>query len=57
VGEVIEFPLKKSCEDCEWAAFSSRGIHCLQLREDIWDPAWAVECDLFDPITITRSAK
>lgn len=54
-AEVIPFPRRpvpvKSCSDCEWAAFSTYGTHCLQLREDIWNEDWAEDCELFDPIS------
>lgn len=49
-AEIIPFPSLKLCSECEWAAFSTHGTFCLQLREEIWDERWAMECELFDPL-------
>lgn len=51
-AEIIPFPGSlKTCSDCEWAAFSSFGTYCIQLHEEIWNEEWAMECEMFDPIT------
>lgn len=52
-AEIIPFPVvrKRTCSDCEWAAFGSHGTYCTQLHEAIWNEEWAQDCDLFDPIT------
>jgi hypothetical protein len=42
-------PEKLSCSDCQYAAFSTFGIFCLQLREDLIDESWASECEFYTP--------
>ena len=50
-AEIIPFPrVKKTCSDCEWAAFGALGTYCVQLHEEIWNEEWAEECEMFDPI-------
>lgn len=54
---IIPFPVLKSCNDCEWAAFSTHGTYCLQLHEAIWDERWANDCELFDPVGQPATSK
>lgn len=50
-GQLVEITVKRSCEFCEHAAFSSSGVYCTLFNDDIWRPEeTAVECGEYDPV-------
>lgn len=67
MGEIINLPIPKKkaepepvariCSNCENAAFSNHGIHCLAFHEDIWDEEEAATCDAFEseePVVVAK---
>lgn len=57
-AEIIQFPGSvKTCAECEWAAFSTYGLYCIQLHEEIWNEEWANECEFYNNIEIRSKTK
>lgn len=47
--QVISLLPPRSCEDCVNVLYGRGGLYCREFHEDIWDPAEALVCTLFDP--------